>query len=152
MKSTRFLGAAALALTLTLGAIFQASAAPQGGGRAARGLRAALSTLDLSQDQKDQIRAKLETQKDAFRAMREQMKADHEALQAAASAAKPDPATVGKAFLKVHQNREALKAEMKKTKDSLSTVLTPAQQAKLDGYLAAMRHGRQARMGGRGRE
>ncbi len=81
-------------------------------------------------------------------ALRAQAKADREALKAAASAAKPDPAVVGAAFLKVRADGETAKAKMKAVRAEIDAVLTPEQRAKLEGWLAAHRQMRGGLRGG----
>jgi Spy/CpxP family protein refolding chaperone len=113
---------------------------PGGPGLIARALKGGLATLDLSQEQKDQIKAIADAKKPSFEALRTQMKADTTALRDAASAATPDPAAVGAAFLKVRADREAARASFKSLLTDIKAVLTPDQQKKLEGYLAALRH------------
>jgi Spy/CpxP family protein refolding chaperone len=120
-------------------AIAQAQPAP---GRFARGVRAAMATLDLSDAQKDKVKAIFASRKDEGMAFHTQAKADREALKAAASAAQPDTALVGAAFLKVRANGEAVKSKMKSVRTEIDAVLTPEQRAKLDGWIAAHRQQR----------
>lgn len=115
--------------------------AQDGGGdrRGGQGLRSALRALDLDQDQKDQVLAKMSAQREKTKGLREQMKADRQALRAAVDVANPDPTAVGRAFLKVKANREAMKTEMKAFRESIRPILSDEQNAKLDGYVSAMR-------------
>jgi len=117
-------------------------------GRFARGIRAAMATLDLTDAQKDQVKAIFASQKDTAMAFHAQAKADREALKTAASAANPDPAAVGAAFLKVRANGEAVKSKMKAVRTEIDAVLTPDQRAKLDGWIAAHRQQRGMLRGG----
>lgn len=119
-----------------------------GPGRFARGIRAAMATLDLTADQQTKIKAIFESHRDEGQAFRAQMEADRSALKAAASAATPDPTAVGQAFLKVQANRKTAAAKMKAVRTEIDTVLTPEQRAKLDGWIAAHRQQRRAMMGG----
>lgn len=121
---------------------------PGGPGPVMRALKGGLATLDLTQDQKDKIKGIVEAKKPAFEALRTQMKADATALHDAASAATPNNATVGAAFLKVRANREAAKADLKSLLTDINGVLTPDQQKKLEGYLSALRQMRHALAGG----
>jgi len=136
-----------LAGALAAGAAL-AQPAPGGQNRLAQGIRAALSTLDLSDAQKEKIKAIFESHKEEGAALRARTKADREALKAAASAAKPDPAVVGAAFLKVRADGEAAKATMKAVRAEIDAVLTPEQRAKLDGWIAAHRQMRGGLRGG----
>src|SRR5450830_1782102 len=101
----KLLGAAALLVAgaLAVGTAF-AQAQP---GRFARGIRAAMATLDLTDAQKEKVKAIFASHKDEGMAFRAQAKADRQALKAAASAANPDPAAVGVAFLKVRADGQA---------------------------------------------
>jgi Spy/CpxP family protein refolding chaperone len=143
----KLFGAAAL---LVAGALAAGTALAQThGGRYARGVRAALSTLDLSDAQKEKVKAIFASHKDQSVAFRTQAKANREALRAAASAADPDPAAVGAAFLKVRAHAKALKAQLEGVHAEINGVLTPEQKAKLDGWIAAHRQQRAAlRFGG----
>lgn len=120
----------------------------QGPGPVMRALRGGLATLDLTADQKDEIQGIFEAKKAGFEALRAKMKADATALHDAASATTPDPAVVGAAFLKVRANREAAKAGFNSLMTDIKGVLTPDQQKKLEGYLAAMRQMNRGRHGG----
>ena len=144
----KIFGAASMILAGALaGSAALAQPAPGGPGRMARGIRAAMATLDLSDAQKEKIKAIFESHKGEGQALHVQAKADRDSLKAAASAAKPDPAVVGAAFLKVRADGEAAKAKMKAVRAEIDTVLTPEQKAKLDGWIAAHRQQR-AMLGG----
>jgi Spy/CpxP family protein refolding chaperone len=116
-------------------------------GRFARGIRAALATLDLSQDQKDKITASFEARKPELQALGTKAKTDRQALEALMAAPNPDPAAVGAATLQVRANRQAVRAQMETMRTNLAAILTPAQQAKLEGYLAAKRQMRRSMWG-----
>jgi Spy/CpxP family protein refolding chaperone len=137
-------GAVALAASLAAGTAF---AQAQGRGPFARGIRAALATLDLSQDQKDKVQASFQTMKPQLKALRAKAKGDRQALEALMAAPNPDPAAVGAATLKVHANRQAMRAQMETMRTNLEAILTPEQQANLKGYLAAKRQMRRAMWG-----
>jgi Spy/CpxP family protein refolding chaperone len=107
-----------------------------------------MATLDLTDAQKDKVKAIFASHKDEGMAFRTQAKANREALTAAASAAKPDAAAVGAAFLKVRADGEAARAKMKAVRAEIDTVLTPEQRAKLDGWIAAHRQQRGMFRGG----
>lgn len=119
-------------------------------GRFARGIRAAMATLDLTADQEDQVKAIFASHKDDATTLRAQIAADRAALKAAASSATPDPATVGAAFLKVRADARAAAAKMKAVKAEVDAVLTPEQRAKLEGWIAAHRQQRRAALRGFG--
>jgi Spy/CpxP family protein refolding chaperone len=107
-----------------------------------RALRAGLAQVDLSDQQKADIKALFESKKPAFLALRVEMQADRAALKAASEAATPDPAAVGKAFLKVKADGQAAKAQFETTRDELKALLTPEQWTKLQGFMSGLRHGR----------
>ena len=83
----KIFGAAALLLAGALAA--GTALAQHAPGHFARGIRAAMATLDLSDAQKDDIRAIFASHKGEGTAFHAQIKADRDALKAAASAAKP---------------------------------------------------------------
>lgn len=139
------LGATALALVMASG---MALAGDKGGGRFARGIRAAMATLDLSDAQKDDVQAIFASHKDEAVAFHAQIKADRDALKAAASATNPDAAAVGAAFLKVRADGKAAAAKLKAARAEIDAVLTPAQRAKLDGWIAAHKQQRAMFRGG----
>jgi Spy/CpxP family protein refolding chaperone len=144
----KLFGAATLLLAGALAAgtaIAQAQPAP---GRFARGVRAAMATLDLTDAQKDKVKAIFASHKDEGMAFHAQAKTDREALKAVASAPNPDAAAVGTAFLKVRADGEAAKAKMNAVRAEVNVVLTPEQRAKLDGWIAAHKQQRAALRGG----
>ena len=142
-----FEGAALLlAGAFTAGAVLaQPAPAP---GRFARGVRAAMASLDLTADQQTKIKAIFQARKDEGQALRAQMQADRNALRAAATVETPDPTAVGQAFLKVRANRTAAAAKMKAVKAEIDAVLTADQRSRLEGWLAAHRQQRRGMRGG----
>jgi len=136
------IGAALIAAALATG---MAVAQNEGGGRRfARGVRAAMATLDLSDAQKAKVRAIFASHREQFRAFRTRAKADREALRTAASADSPDPAAVGKAFLAVRTDAKTLKAQLEGLHTEINGVLTQDQKSRLDGWIAAHRQQRRA--------
>jgi Spy/CpxP family protein refolding chaperone len=119
----------------------------RGHGPFIRALHGGLATLGLTDDQKTKIKAVLASKKDAGLALRQKMRTDASALHGLTSAANPDPAAVGAAFLKVKANRDAARAMATGVIADVKTVLTPEQQTKLDGYLAALKQFRRIRAG-----
>jgi Spy/CpxP family protein refolding chaperone len=144
----KLFGAAALILAGALSAGAAIAQPAPGAGRFGRGIRAAMATLDLTDAQKTQVQAIFASQKTDTAAFRAQVQADRAALKAAASAANPDPAAVGAAFLKVQADRQAAVAKMTAVKAQINAVLTPAQQAKLEGWIAAHQQQRAMFRGG----
>ncbi len=135
-------GVTAFALALAGGVALGQN--PGGGGHFARGVRAAMATLDLSDAQKTQVKAIFASHKDRFEAFRTQAKANRQALKAAASAADPDPAVVGAAFLKVRADAQSFRSQLQSVHAEINGVLTPDQKSRLDGWIAAHRQQRRA--------
>jgi periplasmic protein CpxP/Spy len=106
----------------------------------------ALSRLDLSEAQKADVQRIMDSKKATFQSLREQMRADWQALDAAADAQSPSTSEVGAAFLKVRSDRQAMRAEHQATMEQIRAILTPEQKDKLD----TMRQKRQERLQGRG--
>jgi len=96
-------------------------------GMGMRGLRA----LNLTQDQKDKIRAALIARRPAVRALRQEARTNRQALATLAKAANPDPAAVGTAYLKVLAGRQALVAQRQQARADVMAVLTPDQKSQL---------------------
>lgn len=138
------IGATALALALASGAALAGNLG--GRGHFGRGIRAAMATLDLSDVQKEKVKAIFTSHKEQFQAFRAQRKANREALRAAASAKHPDPAAVGAAFLKVRADGKGMKAQLEGVHAEINGVLTPEQKAKFEGWIAAHRQHRRAAM------
>mgnify|MGYP001152454281 CR=1 FL=1 len=131
---------------VVLGFVLAGSAALAGQGFRAgregapgRGLRAALASLDLTDSQKEKVKALLEAEKPKFEALRHEGRAAREALKSASEAPTPDPAAVGAAFLKVKALRGTARAERDSSRKALEALLTAEQKAKLDGWRAAHR-------------
>jgi Spy/CpxP family protein refolding chaperone len=106
-------------------------------GPAGRVLRGALAQLDLSQEQKDKVKAVVEAEKPGLETLGARHRADALALRDVAAAAQPDPKAVGEAYLKVSQNRVAAKAAREKVLVKIEALLTSAQKAKFEGYIQA---------------
>ena len=151
MKTNR-ISIGTMSLVLALGAILAlpllaSPGGPAGArmGPAQRVLRGALASLDLTQEQKDKIKATLEAEKPGVQAMAEQNRADARALRDLASGTQPDPKAVGEAFLKVQKNREAAKAVREKVQTKIEALLTPAQKGRFQGYIQAAKDAAKAR-------
>lgn len=125
-------------------------AGPGAGHPIMRVLRGALGSVDLSQEQKDKVKALFEAAKPGLHQLRDQMTGDRAALKNALAAEKPDPATVGAALLRVEATKKAIKADLDKARKGLDAILTPEQRSKFDGYVQAHKDLRRARMGGGG--
>ncbi|MBK9089785.1 MAG: Spy/CpxP family protein refolding chaperone [Holophagales bacterium] len=143
-QMTRRLAATAVGLSLFLAGSAALGQGYRGGreGAPGRGIRAALAALDLTDAQKEKVRALFESEKPKYETLRQEGRTAREALRAAASAEKPDPAAVGAAFLRVDANRKTVKAERAGSKEKLEALLTAEQKAKLEGWRAAHRQAR----------
>src|SRR5450759_1374308 len=136
----RLLGGAALLLAGALAA--GTALAQHAPGRFARGIRAAMAALELSDAQREKVKVIFASHKNEGMAFHAQAKANRDALKTAASAANPDAVLVGTAFLKVRADGQAAAAKMKAVRTEIDAVLTPEQRAKLDGWIAAHRQQR----------
>jgi len=151
-QTTKRLATAAATLSLLLaGSAAFAGQGPHGGreGAPGQGLKAALATLDLTDAQQAKVKALLQGEKPKYDALREEGRAAREALRAAAKAEKPDPATVGTAFLRADAHRKTVRAEREASRQKLEALLTPEQRAKLEGWISAHREMRRAAFGPR---
>ena len=128
-------GAALIAAALATGVAIADGPDGSFGGRSGRmgmamGLRR-LRALDLTQDQKDKIRAVFIARRPAVRALRQEARTNRQALATLAKAANPDPAAVGTAYLKVLAGRQALVAQRQQARADVMAVLTPDQRTQL---------------------
>lgn len=94
-----------------------------------------LSVIDLSEEQKTQVRGILEASRAEIQVLMEEGRALHEALQAASETG--DACSVGTAFLNVQSHREEIEALRESIREDISALLSPEQQAKLAGCLRA---------------
>ena len=147
--TTRRLTTATVALGLLLAGSAAFAEGFRGGreGAPGRGIRAALATLDLTDDQKAKVRALFEAEKPKYEALRQEGRAAQQALRAAADAEKADPLAVGAAYLRVDANRKTARAERTGTRQKLDALLTAEQRARLDGWVAAHRQARRGAFG-----
>jgi Spy/CpxP family protein refolding chaperone len=127
-------GAALMAAALATGVVadgpdgsFGARSGRMGMGMGLRGLRA----LNLTQDQKDKIKAAFVARRPALQALRQTAQANRQALATLTKAANPDPAAVGAAYLKVLAGRQALVAQRQQAQGDVVALLTPDQKTQL---------------------
>lgn len=142
---------------VSLGLLLAGSAALAGqGSRQGRegapggGLRAALATLDLTDEQKTGLRELFAAERSRLEPLRQEGRALREALRSSAEAPDADPSAVGAAFLRVQAHRKTMRLEREASKEKLEAILTPEQRAKLDGWRAAHRQMRREGPGRRG--
>lgn len=96
-----------------------------------------LAVVNLTDAQKDEIRAVLEAARPEAEAIAARLRADREALKAEIEKTPPDPCAVGSAALQLHSDREAARALFQTVRDAVLALLTPEQKARLAGCLEA---------------
>jgi protein CpxP len=133
-RSIKFVGAAALALGLAGAGL----AADEGGkreGRFGRGSRmhgrhgGDFRDLNLTDDQKSQLKAMREQQRESLRPLREQQQALREQIRQALESGSPDAARIGQLEIQAHRLRQQMRAEHEKAMAAFVNVLTPEQKA-----------------------
>lgn len=139
-------------MLISAGAALPVLAQPAGppGGRWNRGgdpLQAAIAKLNLVGDQQAKVQAVSDQETAKIAALRQQVRPAHDALDAAAQVEKPDPATVGKAYLNARAAEQAVQTEVAKFHDAVAALLTNEQRAQFEAYLSSAREGR-TRWGG----
>ena len=147
-KLRKFAPVAALlfALGVTLASADDGRMGRHGFGRGmGGGMLRGLARLDLTEEQKADVKRIVESHKTTFEALHGKIRTDSEALDQLADAPSPDPAAVGTAFLKVRADRQALRAERQEVMQEIRAILTPEQREKFD----TMREMRKERMRGR---
>ncbi|MGK2857334.1 MAG: Spy/CpxP family protein refolding chaperone, partial [Thermoanaerobaculia bacterium] len=100
-----------------------------------------LQILNLSDDQKTQIKGILETSAPVLKALHETLATDRQALRAAIEAAPQVGCDIGNAMIKVQTDEKAIRAEHEKVKLAIEAILTTEQKAKLAGCLEAPKDG-----------
>jgi Spy/CpxP family protein refolding chaperone len=106
--------------------------------------------LNLTDAQVTSIRNTMQSEQPSLKTMVQDVKAKRQALKAVASAANPNPAAVGNAFLALRSSEANLKAGRQKLQASIRNILTPEQQKSMDALkvVAQARHDRFHRFGG----
>jgi len=102
---------------------------------AMRAHREALGRLDLSQQQKDRLRASVDEARPRLDALRARVCADLAGLRALMSGESPDPTAIGRAVLEVKQSRAALQAARRALREATLSLLSPEQRLELEGYI-----------------
>jgi len=98
-----------------------------------------LQIVDLTDDQKTQIRDIFEAARPTLEALGQELRADQETLQSLLQEESPDACAIGSAFLEVRDDEAAIRDETRNVLESIRTVLSAEQQAKLAGCLEAPR-------------
>lgn len=101
------------------------------GGKHQDGMRA-LRGLDLSQAQRDQLRALFDAGREARRKQMEEMHAARQALHALALSADYNPTRAGELARDIAQKESALLLARAEEQHKLLQILTPAQRKQLD--------------------
>ncbi len=97
-----------------------------------------LSILDLTDQQKADIRAIAESAKPSLQADAQAAKTARQKLQEDLSGASIDPCVVGQDFLALHGDLEKLRADLASVRDQIEAQLTADQKAKLEGCVQAV--------------
>jgi Spy/CpxP family protein refolding chaperone len=118
-------------------------APPQGGPQAGPGnpMLRCLSIVNLTEDQKAQIKTIIEAAAPSIKALHETLATDRQALKTAIEATTQDACAIGNALIKVQADEKAIRAELEKTKASIEALLTTEQKLKLEGCLEAPKDG-----------
>lgn len=118
-------------------------APPQGGPQAGPGhpILRCLSIVNLTEDQKAQIKAILDAAGPTLKALNETLATDRQALKAAVDATPQDACAIGAALIKVQADELAIRTELETTKASIEALLTTEQKLKLEGCLQAPKDG-----------
>jgi protein CpxP len=125
--------ALAVALMFTLGVTLASAQDGSGHHKMGRfGIMRGLSQLNLTDAQKNNVHQILDARKATFESLRQQSRANWDALRTVSESSTTDPATVGAAFLKLKASRQALRAERESAMQQIRTVLTTEQKNQLD--------------------
>jgi periplasmic protein CpxP/Spy len=146
-RSIKFVGAAALALGLAgVGLAAEGGRGPKGEGRMhgrhGHGLGRGMRELNLTDAQKEQLKAMHAQQREAMKPVREQQRQLREQIQQALEAGNADAARIGQLTIQAHTLRLQMKGEHEKAMAAFVNILTPEQKAQWD----KMQQERQQRM------
>ncbi len=137
-RSIKFVGAAALALGLA-GAGLAADGGrgfggPGGEGRmhGHHGFGRGMRELNLTEAQREQLKAMHEQQREALKPVMEQQRQLHEQIEQALEAGNADAARIGQLTIQAHKLRQQMKAEHEKGMAAFVNILTPEQKAQWD--------------------
>jgi len=97
--------------------------------------------LELTDEQTAAFREVLEQHRAKMQSLREKMRQNHQALEAALEGDDPDPAAVGKIAIQGRALRKQAEAHREQIKQALREFLTPEQQTKLDVLESMRRRG-----------
>ena len=97
-----------------------------------------LSILDLTEEQRVEIRGIVEAARPALEADVEALRSARQALQAALGQVPPDACAVGVEALAVRTALETLRQERETLRSQIVATLTPEQQARIQGCIDAL--------------
>ncbi|MEO8359242.1 MAG: Spy/CpxP family protein refolding chaperone [Vicinamibacteria bacterium] len=98
--------------------------------------------LGLSDEQKTQIKAIHEKERETIQPLMKAVGESQRAFDTALNAEAPDAAAVGQAALAMRDARRSVEASQKATMEQIRAILTPEQAAKFDEMQKHMRGGR----------
>jgi len=104
-----------------------------------RALRLVTGYLDLSEDQAVQVREILRTSADETLALRDQRRELEAALRDELNAEEPSVETVGQLTIEIHEIRQAMAATAADSLESIRSLLTEGQLAKVEAVRLAAR-------------
>lgn len=104
---------------------------------AERRLQAVVEYLDLSEAQTYEWQTLSDTQQEARRASRDDLRANHEALRDVLDTGSADATRVGQMVIDLHARQQTLRAQHEADVEALKQILTPNQSEKLDALLTA---------------
>ena len=131
-RTIKFAGAAVLALGLAGAGVAADEGRGEGSGRGGRHGRHGgefMRGLNLTDDQKAQLKTMREQQREALRPVSEQHRALREQIREALESPNPDASRIGQLEIQAHRLREQMRAEREKAMASFVNVLTPEQRA-----------------------
>jgi Spy/CpxP family protein refolding chaperone len=140
-RSKTLLAMAVMVMAAALPLFAQANPQPQHGRPGPGPVVHCLSILDLTDAQKEAIRAVIEGSADTLRALHEKLRTDQQALQALLDAATPDACAIGNAALTVKADRVAIKAELDEVRAAVGNLLTAEQKLKFAGCIEGQERG-----------
>jgi Spy/CpxP family protein refolding chaperone len=91
--------------------------------------------LELTEEQREELKAILETHRDAVRPIQEEIRTLGQELRALLESESPDPANVGEIVLEIQALHQDVAAARQVLLDDIRASLTPEQQEKLDRIL-----------------
>ena len=154
-RTIKFAGAAVLALGLAGAGLAADEGAGRGEGRGGRHGRHGgefMRSLNLTDDQKAQLKSMREQQEEALRPVFEQERALREQMREALESGNPDASRIGQLEIQSHRLRQQIRAEREKAMASFVNVLTPEQKAQWEKMQQERKQRREEFRENRGRQ